>query len=436
MGYGIAIVGSGPSGLYMAEELLKHFPEASIDIIDALPTPYGLVRGGIAPDHQTTKAVVRAFERTFARRNVRFLGNVEVGRDLSYEELKAAYDLVVLSIGAARDRRLGIPGEDTPGVYGAAAFVGWYNGHPQHRDLSPLLDGEALAVVGNGNVALDVVRVVAKTPAELSDSDIAAHAQRALAAARFRDLYVIGRRRPLDASFTPLELAEFGQLERCGVVVHDARLTNDVVPETSEKELKVKLRNLEILRRFAASGVDGKPCRVHFVFQAAPVEVLGGERVRALVLERTRVEEGRAVRTGERFELPVDVVVAAIGYTTVPFPGVPFDDSRGVIANDEGYVEPGVYAAGWCKHGPRGVVGTNRTDAQQLTKRILTGLESTPPPGGKPGGVLIDRLLSRRAVRVVDFARWQRIDAAEVACAAPGKPREKFVTIQEMLEIE
>jgi len=429
----IAIVGSGPSGLYVAEALAKLLPDSSIDVIDRLPTPYGLVRGGIAPDHQSTKNVSRAFEKTLSRPGTRFLGNVEIGRDLSYDELKAAYDVVVLSIGSALDRTLGVPGEDLGGVYGSAAFVGWYNGHPQHHDLAPLLDGKALAVIGNGNVALDVVRVLAKTPAELADSDICLHAARAIAAGSLTDLYLIGRRGPVEASFTPKELGELGDLERCDVIVDPRQLPDDVGPEVPEKEVKVKQRNLEILREFAAREHGAKPMRIHILFYAAPVAVLGEHRARAILLDRTRIENGRAVPTGERLELPVDAVVVAIGYLTAPFAGVPFDEKRGIFANDEGLIEPGVYAAGWCKHGPRGVVGTNRTDAQGLVQRILSELDQSPERDGKPGGAEVDRLLRERGVNVVDFAAWKRIEEAEVARAQGGKPREKFVTMDELL---
>ena len=429
----VAIVGSGPSGLYTADALARLWPDVEIDVFDRLPTPYGLVRGGIAPDHQSTKAVARAFERTLSRNGTRFFGNVEIGRDLSYDELKAAYDLVVLSVGAEIDRPLGIPGERLPGVYGAAAFVGWYNGHPRHRHLDPLLDGKALAVIGNGNVALDVVRVLAKTLSELADSDICAHAAECIGAAHLRDLYLIGRRGPVEASFTPIELAELGELERCDIIVDPAVIPAEVGPEVPEKEIKVRQRNLEILRSFAARVGDPKPMRIHILFNAAPVAVLGEERVTGLMLERTRVVDGRAEPTGERFELPVDTAIAAIGYLTARFPGVPFDEKRGRFANEEGEIEPGVYAAGWCKHGPRGVVGTNRTDAGVLVKRIAEDFAANPPVGEKPGARAIDRLLRERGVRVVDFAAWKRIDAAEIARALPPKPREKFVTPDELL---
>jgi len=429
----VAIVGSGPSGLYTADALVRLWPDVQIDVFDRLPTPYGLVRGGIAPDHQSTKAVARAFERTLARPGTRFFGNVEIGRDLSYEELKGAYDLVIFSVGAENDRPLGIAGENLPGVYGAAAFVGWYNGHPRHHNLEPLLAGRSLAVIGNGNVALDVVRVLAKSPAELADSDICAHAAQRIAAARLTDLYLIGRRGPVEASFTPIELAELGELERCDVVVDAAALAADVGPEVPEKEVKLRQRNLEILRSFAARTGAPKPMRIHVLFNAAPRAILGNDRVAGLLLERTRVVDGRAEPTGERFELPVEGVIAAIGYHTSPLPGVPFDEKHGRFANDEGFVEPGVYAAGWCKHGPRGVVGTNRTDAGILVKRIAADIAASPLPEGKRGTDAVATLLHERGIRVIDFAGWKRIDSAETARAIPPKPREKFVTTESLL---
>ncbi|MHB8462392.1 MAG: ferredoxin--NADP reductase domain-containing protein [Vulcanimicrobiaceae bacterium] len=428
------MVGSGPSGLYVADALVRQWPDASVDVFDALPTPYGLVRGGIAPDHQNTKAVIRALERTLAREGTRFLGNVEIGRDLHYDELKNAYDLVILSIGAEHDRALGIPGEHLPEVYGSAAFVGWYNGHPRHRHLEPFLAGSSLAVIGNGNVALDIVRLLAKTPAELATSDLSLHVAQAIAKSSIRDLYLIGRRGPVEASFTPIELAELGELERCATIVDPAALSATVGAHVPEKEIKVRQRNLDILRGFSERTVDGAPMRIHILFQAAPAAIVGEDHVRGLLLDRTRLEAGNAVRTGEQFELAVDTVIAATGYRTVSPPGVPFDEKRGVVANSDGLVEPGVYASGWCQHGPRGVVGTNRTDATALIKRIAADLEQTPLSPGKPGGAQVDRLLAERSVHVVDFEAWRRIDALEVAKATHPKPREKFVTTDALLQ--
>lgn len=430
----VAVVGSGPAGLYVAEELSKQLPGGRIDIFDSLPTPYGLVRAGVAPDHSTTKNVSKAFDRTLDKEGIRFLGNVTLGADVLYEELKAAYDALILSIGANVDRRLGIPGEHVAQVYGAAAFVGWYNGHPDFRDVVTSLDGTALAVIGNGNVALDVVRVLAKTPAELADSDISRHAADIIARCNITDLYVIGRRGPVEANFTSKELAELGELERCDVIVDPSQLPGEIGPHIPDKEVKAKERNIEILRDYARRGTRAKPVRIHFIFCAAPQAVLGEDRVRGLLFARTRmVEHGRADLTDERFELPVDAVVTAIGYRTTPLPDVPFDETRGIIANDEGLVEPGVYAAGWCKHGPRGVIGTNRTDAKRLVERIISELDQSPGRAMKPGRDAVDALLRERKVRVVDFSAWQRIDRAEKARAGNGKPREKFIDIDEML---
>ena len=436
MHHHVAIVGSGPAGLYVAEEFAKQLPDTRIDIFDSLPTPYGLVRSGIAPDHLNTKNVSKAFDRTLAREGIRFLGNVTVGEDLSYDELKGAYDTAILSVGASVDRSLGIPGEHLAHVYGAAAFAGWYNGHPHFRNTVTVLDGKALAVIGNGNVALDVVRILANSPAEFAESDICAHAADAIACGNLTDLYLVGRRGPVEASFTPKELAELGELERCDIVVDPSQLPGEIGSHVPEKEIKAKERNIEILREYAQRGTGGKPVRIHFIFCAAPQAVLGEDRVRGLLLARTRiVAGGRAEPTGECFELPVDAVVSAIGYRTKPLPGVPFDDVHGIIANDEGLVEPGVYAAGWCKHGPRGVVGTNRTDAKQLVERIISELDRSPGRVMKPGSDAVAALLRERNVRVVDFSAWQRIDRAERARAQSGKPREKFIVIEEMLDV-
>ncbi len=290
-------------------------------------------------------------------------------------------------------------------------------------------------MIGNGNVALDVVRIVAKTPAELAGSDIARHAADVLSRGTITDVYFIGRRGPVEASFTSTELAELGELERCDILVDPSQLPTEIGPHVPEKEVKAKERNVEILRDYARRERRGKPVRIHFMFYAAPQAVLGKDRVRGLSLARTRVaENGRAELTGERFELPVDAVVSAIGYRTKPLPDVPFDESRGVIANDEGLVEPGVYAAGWCKHGPRGVIGTNRTDAKQLVERILSELDAVSDRSPKRGGNAIDTVLREREVRIVDFRAWQRIAQAEEARAESGKPREKFISVDEMLD--
>ena len=428
----IAIVGAGPSGCYVADALGRKLPGARIDIFDRLPTPFGLVRGGVAPDHQGTKNISRQFERTLGKDGVRFLGNVAVGRDISYEELKAAYDVLVVTIGALDDRRLGIPGEDLAGVYGSGRFVAWYNGIPDERDLEPKLDGRSVAIIGNGNVALDIARLLGKTPDELATSDLCAHARAAFAAAQIEDIWLIGRRGPLDASFTTAELAEFGELSRVATLV-DATALPDTIPDgMADERKKIAARNLEVLRGYATRGDQGdRPLRVHFVFNAAPLAIQGEGRASELLLEKTRVEHGDAVSGGESFSIPADTVISAIGYRSTPFPDLPFDATRGVVANSEGRVEAGVYTAGWCKRGPQGVVPANRADALAVADLIIADLAGGQP-GCKLGGAQIDSLLAQRGARPVDFAGWQNINATEVA-AGQGRPREKLVLIEELL---
>ena len=428
----IGIVGAGPSGCYVADALGRKLPGARIDIFDRLPTPFGLVRGGVAPDHQGTKNIARQFERTLGKEGVRFLGNVAVGRDISYGELKAAYDVLVITIGALDDRRLGIPGEELDAVYGSGQFVAWYNGIPADRELKPRLDGKSVAIIGNGNVALDIARLLAKTADELAASDLCAHARAAFAAARIEDIWLIGRRGPADASFTTAELSEFGDLSRAAARVDAAQLPTELPAELGEEQRKLAERNIEVLRGYAQRGAqDERPLRVHFMFNARPLAIRGDGRARELQLERTRVEHGRAVPGGENFAIAADTVISAIGYRSTAFPGLPFDTARGVVANDQGRVEAGVYTAGWCKRGPQGVIPANRADSLAVAELILADIAGGPSDG-KPGGALIDSLLATRGVRPIDFAGWQKINAAEVA-AAQGRPREKLVRMDDLL---
>lgn len=420
----IAIVGAGPSGCYVADALGRKLPGARLDIFDRLPTPFGLVRGGVAPDHQGTKNIARQFERTLGKDGVRFLGNVAVGRDVSYEELKAAYDVLVLTIGALEDRRLGIPGENLDAVHGSGQFVSWYNGIPDGRDLDPRLDGTSVAIIGNGNVALDIARLLAKTADELASSDLCAHARDAFAAARIEDIWLIGRRGPLEASFTTAELAEFGELSRVATLVDPAQLPHAVPEEMGEEQRKLAEKNLDVLRCYAARGEQpAKPLRLHFLFNAAPVAIRGEGRARELVLKKG----------GENFSIAADTIISAIGYRSTPFPGLPFDTVRGTVAHVDGRVEAGVYAAGWCKRGPQGVVPANRADALAVAETILADL-ATRQTGAKPGGALIDALLAERGVRPVDFVGWQKINAAEIA-AGQGRPREKLTRLEDLLAV-
>ncbi|TRZ67755.1 MAG: ferredoxin-NADP reductase [Rhodocyclaceae bacterium] len=428
----VAVVGAGPAGIYVADALMRKLPQVQVDLIDQLPTPLGLLRGGVAPDHQATKSIARQFERVLGKEGVRFLGNVAIGRDASYAELKSIYDVVVITIGAMIDRRMDIPGEDLPGVYGSGAFVAWYNGLPAARDLDPLLDVGSVAIVGNGNVALDIARLLGKTEGELASSDLCGHARAKLADASLSDIWLIGRRGPLDAGFSPAELGEMGELSRVAIMVDGTQLPAQVPDSLPEERRRIVEKNLALLHGFAARS-EPRPIRLHFLFYAAPLAVLGEGRARRLILERTRVDNGRALMTGETFEISVDTVITAIGYRSRPFPGLPFDDRQGIVINQEGRVEPGVYAAGWCKRGPKGVIPANRTDSLAVAELIIQDV-ATGSGSGKPGGMELDRLLAQRDARVVDFAGWQKINAAEVARgAAQQRPREKFTRIEELL---
>ena len=426
----VAIVGSGPAGFYTADALLKSDADVRIDIIERLPTPFGLIRDGVAPDHQTTKKISAKFGRTALRDEVRFYGNVKVGKDVGLAELRRIYDAVVLCVGAPLDRALHIPGEDKSGVYGSAAFVGWYNGHPDFRDLDPDLNTSAVAVVGVGNVAIDVARVLVKTKAEMAASDLPEYADRVIRASPLTDVHVLGRRGPVEAKFTNVELREMGRLEDCVPVVDPAQLPEEV-GDLPDRDLRLKEKNLATLREFAGRGSGEKAKRVHFRFYAAPVEILGGDRVEGLRLERTRIDGGRAVGSGEFFTIECGVVIAAIGYRAGPIEGAPFDADRHIVPNADGRVDEGLYAAGWIMRGPTGVISSNRADGVTVAERIRADF----PQGIKPGREAFDTLLGERAVRHVSYAEWRKIDAAEVGNATPPAPRRKFVTIKEMLAV-
>jgi NADPH-dependent glutamate synthase beta subunit-like oxidoreductase len=426
----VAIIGSGPAGFYSAEALQKLYgDDVAIDLIDKLPVPYGLIRSGVAPDHQSIKAVSKRYEKTALGSNTRFVGNVAVGADVSIEELKGLYDAVVLATGAPHDRPLGIPGSDLPGVIGSAAFVGWYNGHPDFADLSPPLDVAAAAVIGNGNVALDVARILSKTRAEFAASDIACYALDALEGAAIRTVHVLGRRGPHQIAMTPKELGELGHLEAAVPKVDPADFpaaAEDAALEPGLRKSVTHLRDFASLRQDKAKTID-------FDFFAAPVRVEGNDRVERLIVERTRLDDqGRAVGTGETYAVECGLVVTCIGYQTPPLEGVPYDEARGRFANEEGRIGDGLWAVGWARRGPSGTIGTNRPDGFEVADKIAA---ACPPgsSGGKAGGEGLDALLEARGVAPVTFDDWRRIDAAETARAREGSPREKFASIAEMI---
>jgi NADPH-dependent glutamate synthase beta subunit-like oxidoreductase len=425
----IAVIGSGPAGYYSAEALQKLYGDGvRIDMIDRMPVPYGLIRFGVAPDHQSIKAVSRRYEKVALSDNVRFCGNVLVGRDVTVPELLGLYDAVILATGAPADAPLAIEGGDLPGVIGSAAFVGWYNGHPEFADLDPPLDVEAAAVIGNGNVALDVARILAKTPGEFVGSDIVAHAFGALGNSAIRAIHVLGRRGPHQIAMTPKELGELGHLD--GAV---PRVDLDDFPPVLDDALLEpgQRKSVTHLRDFASLEAN-KPKTILFDFFAKPVRIEGDGRVERLIVEKTRLDDkGAAVGTGETYTIDCGMIVTCIGYKTPPIAGVPYEEDRGRFANAEGVVGGGLYAVGWARRGPSGTIGTNRPDGYEVADKIAADLASAT--GRKAGRAGLDALLTKRGVDVVTFQDWQRIEAAEAARAREGSPREKFVAIEEML---
>lgn len=425
----IAIVGSGPAGYYTAEGCLRSFgADVQVDVIDRLPVPYGLIRTGVAPDHQSIKGVARRFETVALSDQVRFAGNVAVGRDVDITELTALYDAVVLATGAPADKPLGVTGDDLPGVIGSAAFVGWYNGHPDFADLAPPLHGTGAVIVGAGNVALDVARILAKTEGEFAGSDIVGHALDHLGTGRHETITILARRGPHQIAMTPKELAELGFLMRATPVVDPA----DLPPTASDAELDHGLRkSVALLRDFARSGSANKPVRVVFDFFAMPLRIEGRDRAERMIVERTAIDEDRRVHgTGETYAIPASLVISCIGYRTPPIEGVPYDDGLGRFANEEGRIAPGLYAVGWARRGPTGTIGTNRPDGFAVTELIAA---DTRAVSGKAGRAGLDRLLGDRGIEAVTFGDWRKIEAAEVARARAGTPREKFTSLDAML---
>lgn len=431
----IAIIGSGPAGYYTAEAAQKTFGEdVRVDVFDMLPVPYGLIRTGVAPDHQSIKGVSRRYEKTALTENVRFVGNVAIGRDVEIAELQELYDAVVLATGAPKDREMGLPGEELGNVFGSASFVGWYNGHPEFANLAPDLSGSTALVIGMGNVALDVARMLAKSTDEFAGSDIVAHAYDALQASQIERIVILGRRGPHQIMMTPKELGELGELHRAA-----PHVDSDDLPELGEDAmLEPGLRkSVTLLRQFAAIPEHiraEKRIAIEFAFYSQPAALIGTDTVEAIEVERTELVKGRAVGTGETETLPADMVVSCIGYRTNPIPGVPFDTRAGRFANDDGRILPGLYCVGWARRGPSGTIGTNRPDGQSLIQLVAADMEDgTLGRSGKTGREGFDALAKKRGLDVVTFQDWKKIEEAEAAAARDGAPREKFVDIEAMI---
>src|SRR5256885_6055629 len=432
-----AVVGSGPAGFYTAEALEKAYGGAAgngarIDILDRFPVPYGLIRFGVAPDHQSLKAVSKRYDKVADSAGVDFIGNVTVGRDVSVAELLELYDAVILATGAPHDRKLGIPGEDLPGVVGSAEFVGWYNGHPEFADLDPPLSGTHAVVVGAGNVALDCARILSKTRHEFEGSDIVGHALEALDHSAIQTITILGRRGPHQIAMTPKELGELGHLEAASPVVDTA----DFPPLEADDALEPGHRkSITVLRGLAAPPPDSaKPKRMVFDFFAKPLRIEGDGKAEQIIVERTELDEKGAARgTGETYEVPASLIVTCIGYSTPPIDGVPYDERGGKFLNERGRIAERLYAVGWARRGPTGTIGTNRPDGYEVADQIAAAM----PPGSsgeRAGAEGLKRLLETRGVMATDYDDWRKIEETEIARARPGSPREKLVRVEHWLE--
>jgi ferredoxin--NADP+ reductase len=445
----IAIVGAGPAGFYAAGHLLAADEHIEVDMLERLPTPWGLVRSGVAPDHPKIKSVTRVYEKTAANPHFRFFGNVELGENVSREDLLEHYHAVVYATGSPTDRSLGIPGEDFPGSHSATDFVGWYNGHPDFRDREFDLSCERAVVIGNGNVAIDVARMLTLSHRELASTDIADHALETLEHSRIREIVLMGRRGPAQAAFTNPELLELGELEDVDVVVDADELERGLsVPDPNTNPTAE--RNVKILRDYATRTPRGTGRSIVLRFLLSPVELLGDEEggVRAIVLARNQLIEGegerlRAQDTGEREVIDTGLVLRAIGYRGLPLEGVPFDERSATIANEGGRVMgpagplAGEYTVGWIKRGPSGVIGTNKKDAQETVDALLADLSAdrlhVPP---QPDREAAEQLMRERAPNLVTYEGWSEIDRHEQELGRQQeRPRVKLTRIEELLRV-
>jgi ferredoxin--NADP+ reductase len=448
----IAIVGSGPAGFYAAGHLLRDKERVvQVDVFDRLPTPWGLVRGGVAPDHPNIKAVSRVYEKTAQHPEFRFFGNVELGRDVTREELLERYHAVIYAVGAQIDRQMGIPGEDLPGSRSATEFVAWYNGHPDYCELEFDLSCERAVVVGNGNVAADVARMLALTRDELVTTDVADHAIDVLAESRIKEIVVLGRRGPAQAAFTNPELLELGEMTDADVYVDERDVELDPLSSEwleGEGSDITSRKNVEILTEYSEREPEGKNKRIVLRFLVSPVEIGGQGKVESITIRRNKLERDeqgvlRPKPTDETETIPVGLVFRSIGYKAIPLEGVPFDERRAVVPNeagrvlgDDGKPRPGEYVVGWIKRGPTGIIGTNKRDAQETVNTLLEDLEEgrLPQPQAPDRGEL-EELLRERKPDLVTYAGWEAIDRAEREAGEPhGRPRVKYTTFEELLE--
>jgi ferredoxin/flavodoxin---NADP+ reductase len=447
----VAVIGAGPSAFYAVEALFKQRDlVCQVDMFNRLPTPFGLVREGVAPDHESIKAVTRVYERIAKSPNFRYFGNVTFGVDITHEDIKPLYDQIIYAVGAQSDRRMGIPGEDLEGSFPATAFVGWYNGHPDYSGLDFDLSQERVAVVGNGNVAMDVARILVRSTDELASTDIADHALERLRSSKVREVVVLGRRGPAQAAFTHPELKELEELDGVDVIVRPEELAAGAVSDTAAAADRNATKNLATLERLAGVSEHAQPRRIEMRFLLSPVEILGeGGKVTAVRVEKNElVPDGeggvRARGTGEYETLEVGMVFRSIGYKGVALAGVPFNEKTGTIPNvagrvvyAAGAVVTGEYVVGWAKRGPTGVIGTNKPDSAATVASMMEDLPSLPPIADRDRDpVLIEQLLERRGCEFVTYHDWSLLDRVELERgAAQQRPRVKFIAVPEMLSV-
>ncbi len=454
----VAIVGAGPSGFYATDALINSNYNVVVDLIEKLPTPYGLVRSGVAPDHPKIKSSIQVFEKITDSKDFNFIGNVKLGEDVSIEELKKFYHAIILTVGAETDRSLGIPGEDIVGSHTATEFVGWYNGHPEHREKTFDLSHETAVIIGQGNVAADVARILSKTIDELKFTDISEHALNVLSESKIKKIYIVGRRGPAQGKFTSKELREFGELRDCNTIVDKSEI---ILNKASESELQDKKGRLQ--KKIYDLFVDySKPVPVHrarefpwtkpyikkrncyIQFLKSPVELKGNKKLEKIIFEKNSLSgdpfKQSAKGTGETYELDAGIIFRSIGYRGIALPGVPFHDSWGVIPNEAGrvmdndVVVPRLYTAGWIKRGPSGIIGTNKACANETIEELLKDIKQLNSKKDKLGSKGLYRVLDKKGIRYINFNEWKKIDEVEVKNGQEkGKPREKFTYVEEML---
>jgi len=426
-GPSVVIIGSGPSGFYAAGSISKKL-DSDIDIVDRLPTPFGLIRGGVAPDHQTTKKISVAYTKTAKKKQINFFGNIEIGKDVSIEELREIYDVVVIAIGSEIDNKLEINGSNLKGVYGSAEFVGWYNGHPDYVNLEPNLNTENVVVIGNGNVAIDIVRVLSKTSEEMLDSDIPEYALNSINKSPIKNLYMVGRRGPIEAKFTNVELREMGNLKNCLPIVN-IDLPNKLEGDYSERDQRLIEKNLETLKSFLLIEKENKEKKLNFNFFQKPIEIIGNDKVESIKFEKTKLEGTKLKSTGEVTEINCGLIITAIGYKPKEIPGLKI--TGGVIENENGRIDTGFYAVGWIRRGPTGVIGTNKADGELVADLINKEFKNQNKDGRKS----LIKLIKSKNLKPTSFEDWEKIDSYEKNNAIDPAPRKKILTIKEMLNL-